>query len=107
MAAALLPLAVGIGQQRGGAGHEQAHVARRVCGEARVVQQAGVEGRHPHHHRGARQPAENVAGIEFRQQDHRSASRQADIGGDEQAVDMEERQRMQQHVIGREAPEVH
>ena len=37
------------------------------------------------------------SGVEFRQEDHRGAGEQHDVGRHEQAVGVEDRQRMQQH----------
>ena len=73
--------------------------------QARVRQQPGIEGRHAHHHRRGGQRREHRVQIELRQQDHAGARKQRDIGGDEQAVDVKNRQGVQQHILRGEAPD--
>ncbi len=52
----------------------------------------------------ARRGAEPLIQIEFRQEDHAAAGCQNDVGGNEQPMRVEDRQRVQQDVICREAP---
>ena len=71
-----------------------------------MVEQAGVEGRHAHQRRRARQGGDDRVGVEARLKDHRRAGDQRDIDGDEQAVGMEDRQRVDEDVVGAEAPQL-
>ena len=97
---------VGLGEQRRRAADEQAHVRGRLARQAGMVEQAGVEGRHAHQRSRARQRRDHRVGVEARLEDHRRAGEQRDIGGDEQAMGMEDGQRVDQHVVGGEAPEL-
>ena len=106
MAAARLEVAVRLRQEGRGAGDEETHVPRDRTVEGGRVQQAGVEGRHPHHRRRLRHQADHLARVEFRQQDHRAARDQRDVHRDEEAVGVEDREGMQQHVRLGEAPVV-
>jgi hypothetical protein len=91
-------------QQRGGAGDEQPHVLAGFPVQARVGQQAGVEGRDAHEDGGARQQAEDLLHVELRQEQHRRAVQQHAVGRDEQPVGVEDRQGVQQHVVRLPAP---
>ncbi len=106
MAGAGLEFAMGIGQQRRRARDEQPHMRRDLAGQPGMVYEAGIERRHAHHRGRLRQQRQHLVGIELRQKDHRAAGQQHDVGCDEQAVGMKDRQGMQQHVIGREVPVV-
>ena len=104
MPGAGLELLVRVRQQRRRARHEEPHVLRQFAGEARIVEQAGVEGRHAHHRGGLRHPFDQLVDVELRQEDHRTARKQHDVRGHEKPVGVEDRQRVQQHVILGEAP---
>ena len=104
MAGPLLEGDMRFGKQRRAARGEEPHVRHQFPVEARIVEQAGVEGRHAHHRRRLRQPLDDLVHLERRQEDHRAAGKQHDVAGDEKAVRMEDRQRVQQDVVGREAP---
>ena len=104
VAGACAELAVGLAEQRRGAGDEQPHAGGRLAIEALGFQQAGVEGRHAHQHAGARHQIQNLLGIELRQEGHRGAHRQHDVAGHEQAVGVEDWQGVDQMVITGEAP---
>ncbi len=104
MAGAGVPFAVRVGQERRRTRDEQAHVRARLLGQPLMIQQADIEGRHAHHRRGLRHQAHDLVRIEFRQEDHRRAGHQRDVGRHEQPMGVEDGQRVQQHVVGREAP---
>ncbi len=103
-AGARLELGEGALQQRGGATDEQPHVGRCLPGETGVCDQARVEGRHAHQHRGLGQQADHLVVVEPRQPDHRPAVQQDAVQGDEQPVHVEDGQGMQQHVPRPEPP---
>ena len=76
---------------------------RRMCATRSRVspvacQQARVEGRHAHHHRRLGQEPDDFVGVEARQEDERGAGHQRHVGRHEQAVGVEDRQRVQQPV---------
>ena len=104
MAGQFLELAVGFGKQRRGARDEEPHVAGRFAVQALVLDQTGIEGRHAHHHRGFRHLLERLVGVEFRHEIHGCTGEQHDVGGDEEAMSVEDRQRVDQPVIGRKLP---
>ena len=81
-------------------------MAGGLAAQARVLQQPDIKGRHPHHHCGGRKAAEDFLNVELGQQDDGSARRQADIDRHEQAVDVEDRQGVQQHIIMAEMPKL-
>ncbi len=99
------PLAVRVGEEGGGARHEQAHVGGRCGRQAGVVEEARVERGHPHHRGGLRHQAQRLVGVEAGHQDHRAAVAERDVGGDEQAVGVEHGQRVEEAVGRGEAPE--
>ena len=99
MAGAALKRGKGLGQQRCGAGHEEADVAADMAVEARLRQQPHVVRGHAHHHGGARKTAHYLGRIELRQEQHARAGQQRRVRGHEQAMHVEQRQRMQQHVL--------
>jgi hypothetical protein len=70
VAGALFELYMGFGQQRRAAGDEQPHVADQIAGEAGIVEQPRVEGRHPHHRRCIREIAMIAWSAEAGQEDH-------------------------------------
>ena len=98
------PFAVCLGEQRGRAGNEQAHVLRRLGRQPLVLQQAYIERRHAHHRRGARHETEDLVGVELGHEDHRRARQQDEVCRHKQPVRVEDRQRVEQHVVGRELP---
>ena len=104
MAGALAPGLVRLGEQRRRAGDEQAHVRCRLAVQAVLLQQAHIEGRHAHQRGGARQRGDDRAGSNFGWKIIAAPAMQDDIGGDEQAVRVEDRQRVDQHVVAGEAP---
>ena len=104
VAGARLEAGVGLGLQRRAAGDEQAHVPHQLPGESRIVEKPGVEGRHAHQGGGPGQLLDQRVQVEALQQDHRGAGGQHRVGGHEQPVGVEDRQRVQQHVRGAEAP---
>ena len=69
------------------------------CVSAGMMQQPHIEGRHAHQHGRTRHQCDDQVGIEFRQEDHRGAREQGDVARDEQAVGVEDRQRMDQDVV--------
>ena len=106
MTGAGAPLAVGLGQQRSRARHEQPHAGCRLFAEAGMLKQAHVEGGNAHQGRGTGHQPENLVGVELRQEDHRRRREAGDSSHHEQPVGVVDRQGMDQHVIGREAPHV-
>ncbi len=95
-----------LGQQRRGAGHEQAHGAAGLARERGRGEKPRVERRHAHHHRRARQCFEHRADLELRQPQHACTRQQRTVQRDEQAVHVIDRQRVQQRVAAGEAPAV-
>jgi hypothetical protein len=104
MTAARLEFIERLRQQRRRTGDEHPHGAADLGGEAGHRQQPGIKGRHAHHDRGARQQVQHLVGVEFRQENHAAAVQQHAMGGDEQPMGVEDRQSVQQHVVGPEAP---
>ena len=100
----LLEGAEGIGEQRRRAGDEQPHVPADFPVEARLFQKPGVERRHAHEHRRSRQPAEDGVDVELRQKQNRRAVQHRAVQRHEQAVDMIDRQGVEQHVPRHPAP---
>ena len=74
--------------------------------QRRLGEHAHVQRRHAHEHRGLGQARDHGAGVELREPDHLAAVEQRAVRGDEQAVHMEDRQRVDQHVAGAPAPVV-
>ncbi len=101
---ALAKLAMCFREQRGGPGHEQSDVRGSFAREGRMLQQSCVERGHAHHHRRFRQQPHHLVGVELRQKQHRAAGREHGVDRDEQAMHMEDRQGVQQHVVCRESP---
>jgi hypothetical protein len=104
VAGALLEGDVRLGEKRRASGGEEAHMRGKLPGEARIVEQPRIEGRHAHHRGRPRQPFDELVDLQRRQEDHRTAGKQDDVAGDEQAVRMEDRQRVQEHVVPGEPP---
>ena len=87
-------------------GDEEPHPRRRLGIQHVVLEQADVEGRHPHQHGRPRHQLEDPVDVELRQEDHRGVGEERDVGRDEEAVGVEDRQRVDQHVVRGEAPGV-
>ncbi len=85
---------------------KSAHVAAGLARQARLGEQAHVQRRHAHEHGGLGQPGNDRLRVELREPDHRAAVEQRAVRGDEQAVHMEDRQRVDQHVARLPAPVV-
>ena len=68
-------------------------------------QQTGVERGHAHEHGGFWQPAHQHRGVELRHQNQTAAIEQHDVERDEQAMDMKQRQRVQQYIVGPKSPQ--
>ena len=107
MAGACPPFPVGFGQQGRRARDEQAHVLGGLGRQVRALQQAGVESGHAHHGGGAGHQAQNRVRIELGQKQYGSASQHEGVGGHEKPVGVVDRQGVDEHVGGAEAPEVH
>ncbi len=106
MAGALEERLVDRGGERRRAGDEQAHVRDERTVELRAGQEPGVEGRHAHHRRRPRQIGDHPVGVKAGMEEHRAAGEHDRVGGDEKAVGVEDRQRVQEHVVTGEAPGV-
>ncbi len=104
MAGGGAPLAVGLGQKGRRAGDEQPHSLHRLAVQPRMLQQAGIEGGHPHKGGGAGQKVDDLASVELRKEDHRPAGHQQYVDGHEQPVHMIDRQGVDQHILRRETP---
>ena len=98
VAGAFAPKLEGLGQQRRRARDEDAQLGADIGVEAVFLQQAHVIRRHAHHHGAAWQQGEHAFGVELGQKDLLGTGDQGAMAGDEQAVHMKERQRMQQHI---------
>ena len=85
---------------------ELAHPGAHAAVEARVGEQAHVVGGHAHHDRALRQVAQSQVGVQLGQPDHLRAGQQRAVGRHEQAVHVEDRQHVQQHVVLAPAPVV-
>ena len=70
-------------------------------------EKARIERRYAHHHRRARQEAADLLGVEFREPEHARARQERAVAGDEEAVHVIDRKRMQEDVAAREAPMLH
>ena len=104
LARAGLELGVRRRQEGSAAGHEQAHVLDEFTGEARMREEARVEGRHAHERGGRREETHDLVGVEARDEDHRSARDEGDVHRDEEAVGVEDREGVQEHVVLGELP---
>jgi hypothetical protein len=76
----------------------------QIAGEARLAQQARIEGGDAHQHIGLRHQPHQFLHVEFGQQDDRRSRRDGDVGSHEQPMRVEDRQGMQQPVIRGIAP---
>ncbi len=106
MPGAILEALEGLHQQWRGTGNEQAHVGAMLLRESGIVEQAGVIGRHAHHHRALRQMGPGKRGRERRRPAHLRTRQQHATQRHEQAVDVEDRQAVEQSVRVGEAPEI-
>jgi hypothetical protein len=71
-----------------------------------MLEQADVERRHAHEARRPRHQREDLVGVEFLQEQHRPAGEQQRVRRDEEPVGVEHRERVDEHVVAREAPVV-
>ena len=99
MTGALLPQIEGFQQQRRRAGDEEAHVAHCVFGQASFSQQTHVQRGHAHENRGFGQLLHDDFGVEFGQPDHLAAVQQRAMQRHKQAVNVEDGQGVDEHVI--------
>ena len=106
VAGALFERHMGFGQKRRASRDEKPHMPDKLAIKARVVQKAGVKGRHAHHACGARQVFDHLVLIEFRQEDHRGPGQQDHIGRHEKPMRVKDRQRVKQHVFFGKGPVV-
>ena len=88
----------GVDQQRRRAADEEAHAAARLARQRRLGEQAHVQRRHAHEDARPGQLANHRLGVEAREPEHPGAGEQRAVRGDEEAVDVEDRQRVDQHV---------
>ena len=98
------PVTVGLNEQRRRTRDKQAHLCGAGLVELRMLQQPHIVGRHAHKYRRGGQVFHDGVDIERRQQNHRGTRRQRDVDGDEQPMDVKQRQRMQQDIAGRVTP---
>ena len=61
-----------------------------------VLEQADVEGRNAHHAASRAASAEDFAGVELRQEQHRGAGKERHVGRHEQTMGVEDRQGVDQ-----------
>ena len=95
---------VGLRRQRRRPRGEQAHAGGGLAGQAGILEQPGVEGRHPHHGGAFGHFLEDHVRVELRQEAHAGAGHQDHVAGHEQPMGMEDRQGMDQSVVLVEAP---
>src|SRR5690606_5235799 len=81
------------------------HVAAEIRIEPRAVQQPDIKGRDTHQHGRLRQMVKDRIAIKFWQENYPRAVEQSAMEGDEQAMDMEDRQRMEEDVARPPLPE--
>jgi hypothetical protein len=101
---ALLKFVEGLRQQRRRAAGEQPHRAALSLAECGLGQQARIVCRHAHEDTGLRQCREYCRDIELRQKNHFARIEQRHVTGDEQTMNVKDRQRVQQHVTATKAP---
>ncbi len=106
VAGPLPPRRVRLGEQRRRAGNEEPHVRRGLAGQARMVEEPRVEGRHAHQRRRRGHGGDDRVGVEPALVDHRRPGEQRDVDRDEEPVGVEHRQRVDEAVGRREAPDV-
>ena len=71
-----------------------------------MIEKPGIKRRHAHQRGRARHRGQDRIGVEPGLKQHCRAGKQRDIDGDEQAVGMEDRQRVNEDVVRGEAPEI-
>ena len=71
-----------------------------------MVEQPGVLRGHAHHHGGVGQVLGDQRGVEAWQEDHLVRAEHGTVECDEEPVDVEDRQRVQQHVVRPEPPDL-
>ncbi len=86
---------------------EQPDVVGLLLAEVALPEQARVIRRYAHQHRALRQIAHDLADVVAGQPAHAGAGQQRAADGDEQAVDVEDRQRVQQAIGIAESPGLH
>ena len=80
---------------------------RRGAVEAGVGQQPRVVRGHAHEHGCVRQPADDLGGVEPVHEQDATARGQRAVERDEQPRDVDQRQDVQQRILGGEAPFAH
>ena len=95
---------VRLGERQRRAGDEKAHMAGRPAGQPGMLEEPHVEGRHAHQRRGARYQRQDCVGVELGQEQHRGAGEEHRVGRHEEAVGVIDRQGVEKHVAGPEAP---
>jgi hypothetical protein len=104
VAGAILEISPRLRQQRRRAGNEQAAVDERLRREIGAGQKTRIECRHTHHDGAPGQGVHNRGDVEFGKKKHSAAAGQHAVYRDEQAVRVEQRQRVQQDVGPGKAP---
>ena len=104
MACALLEGAEGLVEERGRARDEQPHFFAQPLVEPVAREEPRVEGGHAHHNRRVRQIIEDGVCLKFLMKQNLAACDQEGVERHEQAVDVIDRKRMQQPVLGGDAP---
>ena len=95
-----------LGQKRRRAGNEEPHPRGQRTVKPRIVEQAGVEGRHPHQHARPRHLGDQRLEVEARQPDHPRPRQKRDVRRDKEPMRVKDGQRMQKHILGPEPPEI-
>ena len=93
-------------RQRRRAGDEKPDAPAVRAAETRLRQQTRVERRHAHQHRRLRQQAAHFRGVEPRQEEDLRGVQEGRVQRHEQPVNVEDRQRVKQHVPRLEAPDL-
>ena len=107
VAGALAPGVEGLDQQRRRARDEHAHRGAGLSRQRRLGEHAHVQRGHAHEHGGVGHLRNAGLGVEAVEPDHLGAGQQRTVAGDEQAVHMEDRQRVDQHIARLPAPPAH
>ncbi|OQC06313.1 MAG: hypothetical protein BWX79_02115 [Alphaproteobacteria bacterium ADurb.Bin100] len=98
VAGALLPFGEGLDQQRRRARNEQAHPLCGFSREGRLGQHAHIQRGYAHEHGGLAHAGDDGPGVEPVQPYHLAAIEQRRMNGHEQAMHVEDRQRVDEHV---------
>ena len=106
MAGAFLPGAEGLDEQRRRSRDEQPHVGSGGARQRGLAQHAHVERGHAHEDGGARQGGDHRGRVELGEPEHLARAQQRGVDGDEQAMHVEDGQRVDQHVALLPAPVV-